>query len=157
MELLAPGSMDIAIRLAYGGNWWSLSSRLRFLDDCAVGDSWATDGITVCFLEELRRKYGKWRSVQVRLSRKNRARRKILLQCLWKDLKDVERTAAARHCGGEVLKSNLHPGSAKVSGLHRINSCTVLPRAWRVALSAALGNWGFCCVAPASLHTQKPE
>ena len=47
--------MDIAIRLAYGGNWRSLSSRLRFLDDCAVGDSWATDGMTLCFLEEIRK------------------------------------------------------------------------------------------------------
>jgi hypothetical protein len=38
--------MDIAIiKLAYGAIWWSLSSRLRFLDDCAVGDSWATDGM----------------------------------------------------------------------------------------------------------------
>jgi hypothetical protein len=30
-------------------------SRLRFLDDCTVGDSWATDGMTLCFLDEIRK------------------------------------------------------------------------------------------------------
>lgn len=55
------------------------------------------------------------------------------------------------------MKSSFHPDSAKLLGFieSRINACTVLPRAWRVALSAAFGNWGFCCVAPASLHTLK--
>jgi hypothetical protein len=39
---------DFAMRLAYKGIWWVLSkwsSRLRFLDDCTAGDSWATDGM----------------------------------------------------------------------------------------------------------------
>lgn len=53
MELLAPGSTDIAVRLAYGYIWWSLPSRLRFLDDCTVGDSWAIDGMSIYFSEKI--------------------------------------------------------------------------------------------------------
>jgi hypothetical protein len=43
---LAAGYANLAKRLAYGGIWWVLSSRRRFLDDGTVGDSWATDGMT---------------------------------------------------------------------------------------------------------------
>lgn len=45
MGQLVPEDLTAAKRLAYRGIWWVLSSRLRFLDECTVGDSWATDGM----------------------------------------------------------------------------------------------------------------